>query len=72
VQSAEISALARRAAGAWQDPWVALAAGEHERQASAQRLLLRRLGAPVVAATPERLEQAVFREYEALRRARRV
>ena len=72
VQSAEISALARRAAGEWQDPWVALAAGEHETQAGAQRLLLRRLGAPVVAATPERLEQAVFREYVALRRARRV
>jgi len=72
VQSAEISALARRAGGEWQDPWVALAAREHETQAGAQRLLLRRLGAPVVAATPERLEQAVFREYEALRRARRV
>lgn len=72
VQSAEISALARRAASEWQDPWVALAAAEHEAQASAQRLLLKRLGAPVVAATPERLEQAVLREYEALRRARRV
>jgi uncharacterized protein (DUF58 family) len=72
VQSAEISDLARRVASEWQDPWVALAAAEHEAQASARRLLLRRLGAPVVVATPERLEQAVFREYEALRRARRV
>jgi len=72
VQSAEIGALGRRVASDWQDPWVALAAGEHEAQSSAQRLLLKRLGAPVVAAPPERLEQAVFREYEALRRARRV
>ncbi|HKF97011.1 MAG TPA: DUF58 domain-containing protein [Steroidobacteraceae bacterium] len=72
VQSGEIGSLARREATDWRDPWIALAASEHEAQAAAQRLLLRRLGAPVVAATPERLEQAVFTEYEALRRARRV
>lgn len=72
VQSGEIGALARREASDWQDPWIALAAGEHEAQASAQRLLLKRLGAPVVAAPAERLEQAVFAEYEALRRSRRV
>jgi len=72
VQSGEIGALARREASDWPDPWIALAASEHEAQAAAQRLLLKRLGAPVVAATPERLEQAVFTEYEALRRARRV
>ena len=72
VQCGEIGALARREASDWPDPWIALAASEHEAQAAAQRLLLKRLGAPVVAATPERLEQAVFTEYEALRRARRV
>ena len=72
VQSGEIGSLARREATDWRDPWIALAASEHEAQAAAQRLLLKRLGAPVVAATPERLEQAVFTEYEALRRARRV
>lgn len=72
VRSAEIGALARGVASDWRDPWVALAASEHEAQASAQRLLLKRLGAPVVVAAPERLEQAVLREYEALRRARRV
>jgi uncharacterized protein (DUF58 family) len=72
VQSGEIGALARREATDWPDPWIALAASEHEAKAAAQRLLLKRLGAPVVAATPERLEQAVFTEYEALRRARRV
>jgi len=38
----------------------------------AQRQLLQRLGAPVVAAPAERLEQAVFAKYEALRRSRRV
>jgi uncharacterized protein (DUF58 family) len=72
VQSGEIGALARREARDWQDPWIALAAAEHEAQASAQRLLLKRLGAPVVAAPAERLDQAVFAEYEALRRSRRV
>jgi uncharacterized protein (DUF58 family) len=72
VQSGEIGALARREASDWQDPWIALAAREREAQASAQRLLLKRLGAPVVAATAERFEQAVCAEYEALRRSRRV
>jgi uncharacterized protein (DUF58 family) len=72
VQSGEIGALARREASDWRDPWIALAAGEHEARVSAQRLLLKRLGAPVVAATAERLEQALFAEYEALRRSRRV
>jgi uncharacterized protein (DUF58 family) len=72
VQSEEIGALARREARDWQDPWIALAASEHEAQASAQRLLLKRLGAPVVVAAAERLEQAVFAEYQALRRSRRV
>jgi uncharacterized protein (DUF58 family) len=72
VQSVEIGMLARRESRDWQDPWIALAASEQEAHASAQRLLLRRLGAPVVAAAAERLEQAVFAEYEALRRSRRV
>jgi len=51
---------------------IALAAAEHEARAAAQRLLLQRLGAPVVAAPAEALEQAVFAKYEALRRSRRV
>jgi uncharacterized protein (DUF58 family) len=72
VLSGEIGALARREANSWQDPWIALAAGAHEWQAGAQRLLLQRLGAPVVTATAERLEQALFAEYQALRRSRRV
>ncbi|MFZ1906046.1 MAG: DUF58 domain-containing protein, partial [Steroidobacteraceae bacterium] len=72
VRSPEIAALARRPASAWADPWVALAAAEHETRSAAQRTLLERLGAPVVAAPPETLEEAVFAKYEALRRARRV
>jgi uncharacterized protein (DUF58 family) len=72
VHSAEIAGLARREASAWADPWIALAAAEHEARSAAQRTLLERLGAPVVAAPPETLEEAVFAEYEALRRARRV
>ncbi len=72
VQSAEIGELARAPATQWQDPWVALAAQEQERRAAAQRALLERLGAPVVAATPARLKQALYERYEALRRSRRV
>ena len=72
VRSPEIATLARREARTWADPWIALAAAEHETRSAAQRALLERLGAPVVVAPPETLEEAVFAEYEALRRARRV
>jgi uncharacterized protein (DUF58 family) len=72
VQSIEISELARRESRSWRDPWIALAAQEHEARASAQRALLRRLGAPVIATREELLEQSVFDEYEALRRSRRI
>jgi uncharacterized protein (DUF58 family) len=72
VHSAEIAALAHREAAGWRDPWIALAAQEHESRANAQRLLLRKLGAPVIATKEELLEQAVFTEYESLRRSRRV
>jgi uncharacterized protein (DUF58 family) len=72
VHSGEIGALARAAAHGWEDPWIALAAAEHEARAAAQRLLLQRLGAPVVAASAAALEPAVFATYESLRRSRRV
>jgi uncharacterized protein (DUF58 family) len=72
AQSGEIGALTAREARAWQDPWIALAAAEHQARVAAQQRLLQRLGAPVVAATPEHLEDAVFARYEALRRSRRV
>ncbi len=72
VHSAEIAALAHHEAVGWRDPWIALAAQEHESRATAQRLLLRKLGAPVIATKEELLEQAVFAEYEFLRRSRRV
>ena len=72
VHSAEIAALAHHEAVGWRDPWIALAAQEHEIRATAQRLLLRKLGAPVIATREELLEQAVFAEYESLRRSRRV
>lgn len=72
LHSPEIAALAARSARGWDDPWVALAATEHEARAEAQRLKLQRLGAPVVVASSDALEQAVFARYEALRRGRRV
>jgi hypothetical protein len=72
VQSGEIQALTRVESREWQDPWVSLAAAEHEQRAQRQRALLQRLGAPVVAARAERLERALFERYEALRRTRRV
>jgi hypothetical protein len=51
---------------------VALAAQEHEARVSRQRLLLRRLGAPVVVAPADLLEEMLLSEYEALRRSRRI
>jgi len=72
VRNLEIAQLARRPARNWRDPWIALAAEEHEWRAASQRVLLRRLGAPVIATREELLERAVFAEYEALRRSRRV
>jgi uncharacterized protein (DUF58 family) len=72
IHSPEISELARREAHDWNDPWVALAAQEHETRAESQRALLRRLGAPVIAATEELLERKVLAEYESLRRSRRI
>lgn len=72
VRSREIADLAHLDAREWQDPWVALAAQEHEARADTQRLLLRRLGAPVIAASEAVLERAVLAEYESLRRSRRV
>jgi uncharacterized protein (DUF58 family) len=72
VHNADIAELTRQEAQSWRDPWIALAAQEHEQRASAQRARLRRLGAPVIATTEELLESAVFAEYESLRRSRRV
>ncbi len=72
VHGGEIAALAQREARSWQDPWIALAATAHERRAAGQRRLLERLGAPVVAASAERLQDALFARYEELRRRRRV
>ncbi len=72
VSSLEIGQLAEGEAREWRDPWVALAAQEHEARATLQRALLRRLGAPVVMAPEELLEKAVLGEYERLRRSRRV
>jgi uncharacterized protein (DUF58 family) len=72
IHSPEISDLARREAHDWKDPWISLAAQEHEARAQSQRALLRRLGAPVIAATEELLEQKVLAEYESLRRSRRI
>jgi uncharacterized protein (DUF58 family) len=72
VRSPEIAKLAVTEALEWSDPWVALAAQEHEARVALQRLLLRRLGAPVIVTPAEMLERALLAEYESLRRSRRV
>jgi uncharacterized protein (DUF58 family) len=72
VQSGEIAQLARRYAHDWLDPYVGVAAAEHETRTAGQRALLARLGAPVVAAPAARLEEELFARYEELRRARRI
>ncbi len=72
VQSSGIAELARMPAREWNDPWISLAAQEHEARARGLRILLQRLGAPVVMAPAQLLERTVIAEYERLRRARRV
>ena len=72
VRGAEITGLAVKEAREWSDPWVALAAQEHEARIALQRLLLRRLGTSVIVAQPDLLERTLLAEYEALRRSRRV
>lgn len=72
VSNTEIAELAHREAESWRDPWIALAAQEHEVRAAAQRARLRRLGAPVIATKEDLLESAVFAQYETLRRSRRI
>ncbi len=72
IRNSEIADLARREAHDWLDPWVSLAAEEHEARAQSQRALLRRLGAPVIAADETLLERKVLAEYELLRRSRRI
>jgi uncharacterized protein (DUF58 family) len=72
IRNAEIAGLAKREAHDWLDPWVSLAAEEHESRAESQRTLLRRLGAPVIAATEDLLERKVLAQYEWLRRSRRI
>ena len=61
---------ARRAAGAIPGSRSRRRSTRHVPQRSGCRL--RRLGAPVIATKEELLEQAVFTEYETLRRSRRV
>jgi uncharacterized protein (DUF58 family) len=72
IRSPEIGKLAVSEAREWSDPWVALAAQEHEARVALQRLLLRRLGAPVIVTPADQLEKALLAEYESLRRSRRV
>jgi uncharacterized protein (DUF58 family) len=72
AENTDIKALASQPARDWRDPWISLAAQEHEARAAAHRFLLRRLGMPVVCVREEWLEQAVIAEYESLRRSRRI
>jgi uncharacterized protein (DUF58 family) len=72
IRNPEIAAMAKCEAHDWLDPWVSLAAQIHEERADSQRTLLRRLGAPVIVASEETLEQKVLAQYELLRRSRRI
>lgn len=72
IRSPEIAALAAGEEPGRSDPWVALAAQEHDARVSLQHGRLRRLGASVVVSTAPLLEKSLLAEYEALRRSRRV
>lgn len=72
VRNPEIASLAVAEAREGRDPWVALAAQEHEARVALHRMQLGRLGAPVITAPAELLEKTLLAQYEALRRTRRV
>ena len=72
VRSAELAALALRPAVGWRDAWTSLAALEQESRTEAQIRVLRQAGTPVVATREAQLEEAVLKQYEMLRRRRRV
>lgn len=69
IGSREIAGLA---AGDGPDPWIALAAQEHEARVMLQRESLARLGASVVVSTATSLEQGLLAQYRTLKRLRRV
>jgi uncharacterized protein (DUF58 family) len=72
IHDAAISALRVRPARNWRDPWIALAAEEHESRIRAQRLQLAQKGVSVIATSESLLGRATFSEYLRLRRARRI
>ena len=72
ILGAELEEVAQAEARSWRDPWIALAAREEQLQGGRRRALLRRLGAPVVSARADELEQAVLDEYQRLRASRRI
>ena len=72
VRDAAVRALATCEAVGWRDPWIALAAAEHERRVDTTLSLLQRRGVPVVVSPLAGFEDAVLRCYQRLRRARRI
>jgi uncharacterized protein (DUF58 family) len=72
ICDAAVSALRLRPARNWRDPWIALAAEEHESRLTAQRLRLQQQGVSVIATSESLLGRATFSEYLRLRRARRI
>ena len=70
VRSEELGAMVQQPARDWRDPWVALAARAALQRTALQHAQLRAIGAPVIYAPQQQLEQAVFDEYEVLRQRR--
>ncbi len=72
VRGEHIEAVAHQPATHWRDPWYALAAEEQLARIAAQQQALRLAGVPLVVARQALLEEAVLREYQALRQRHRI
>lgn len=72
LEDEEIKAMGKRPAKSWQDPYHILAAQEHQQSRQEAIVTLQHLGAHVVSATPDQLDQSVLNRYELLRARRRI
>lgn len=72
IANPELNELERAPANRWLDPYMSLAATEQLDRIRSNAFLLRRLGAPVVIAPAQHLEESVFALYTELKARRKV
>jgi uncharacterized protein (DUF58 family) len=72
VRNADVAALLRAEPQSWRDPWIALAAADHDKRTDEQAKQLRALGVSVIACEEALLERRVIEAYDEVRRQRRI